>query len=512
MKTITHDHFIELNGKRVPLNVAVNSGCIIEVIKAAQSRLDAMLGRVGDVFVVHFVVQLPGYTADNTVMSRYMKSLKRRLLTKPGRKSRKRYAFTELGHLWVREKETGPAQHYHVTLMLNGRLIKHPKYLLQEYLRPAADQLGIKVSLCSGHNRVIAGDDDSYGVCLKRVSYNAKERGKGVRRDKAKDFDSGFCFVDGDKTTTSANEPSSTCKSPEPAVETDASERACDRASSTPVPAPVPTLPLSTWWGGNHASVVAHPAKPATCSLSQPVQVRDADVTGMVGSSRGPPDADEMLLPVYRAGSSRSVCGWVSGACADYATVMLVGALGGNGLDVIKVKIIGLHRVWLPLGPESSETGLPLPDMYTARGPPDMWFGRLVAGREMAVNHWAAAQNTEQYRQYRAGPVVMKVNDMHFEKRSSTKSFAVSPQQKNEQSKYLRQWAARCCHRKNRGPSTGRPRHYPCLCDGCRAIGSVRQALYNSVSPQGWTVIPADMPMEFTSSCLAALEDENNEC
>lgn len=373
MKTITHDHFIELNGKRVPLNVAVNSGCIIEVIKAAQSRLDAMLCCVGDVFVVHFVVQLPAYTADNTVMSRYMKSLKRRLLTKPGRKSRKRYMFTELGHLWVREKETGPAQHYHVTLMLNGKLIKHPKYLLQEYLRPAADQLGIKVSLCSGHNRVITGDDESYGVCLKRVSYNAKERGKGIRKDKAKDFDSGFCCAGGDETATSASEPASTCNAPESAAETDAVERACKRTSSTPDP--VPTLPLSTRCSDDHAPVVAHSAKPATIFLGQPVQLRDTDVTGMVGSNRGPPNADEMLLLVYLAGSM-AVCGCVRGARAADTPVGIVEKKGRERLRAMYLKTAGLHRGWLPLGPEASKNCLPLPDMYTARGPPYMWFGR----------------------------------------------------------------------------------------------------------------------------------------
>jgi len=196
VKKVSKDHFVSLNGMLVPLNVTEDSGCYIEVMEAAQRQLEAMQSHHRDVFVVYFLIQCPSYTSANAPISRFMKSLGKRILTSAGRRTKKRYQFRRYGYLWVREKETAAAQHYHVALMLDGKQIQNSIYLLQEYLQPAAESAEVTVSVCEGLDRVVRGDEDSYGACLKRVSYSAKERGKGARKAKAKDFSSGFRDVE----------------------------------------------------------------------------------------------------------------------------------------------------------------------------------------------------------------------------------------------------------------------------------------------------------------------------
>ncbi|MEA2119746.1 YagK/YfjJ domain-containing protein [Halovibrio sp. HP20-50] len=194
MKTTVRKHQVTIDDVTVPLNVANGSGCYLEIVQAAKRQLDAMLSYHGDVFVMYFIVQLPTYTADNTPISQLTRSLRKRLESKPAkhasRQSKKRYQFSRVGFVWAREQEHAAAQHYHVALMLDGKQVQHPKYILQEYLKPAADRLGLKISLCSQSGRVKRNDEELYGVCLKRISYSAKERGKGAREKKAKDFGS----------------------------------------------------------------------------------------------------------------------------------------------------------------------------------------------------------------------------------------------------------------------------------------------------------------------------------
>ena len=211
MKTTVREHQVTIDGVTVPLNVASGSGCYLEIVEAAKRQLDAMLSYHGDVFVMYFIVQLPDYTADNTPISKLTRSLRKRLESKPAkrssRQSKKRYQFSRTGFVWVREQERATAQHYHVALMLDGKQVQHPKYIFQDYLKPAADRLGLKISLCGQSGRVKRHDEELYGVCLKRISYSAKERGKGARKKTAKDFGSSHLQAKAD--TSGSCQPSS---------------------------------------------------------------------------------------------------------------------------------------------------------------------------------------------------------------------------------------------------------------------------------------------------------------
>ncbi len=291
MITVTHKPFIELGGRTVPLNVAEHSGCIIEAVAAGQQALDAMLSHHSDVFVVYLVVQLDKYTPDNKPISRFMRSVSNRLLSNPKRKSRKRFKFEHFGYLWTREIETAVAQHYHVALMLNGKQIKHPLYLLREYLKPAADQCGLKVSLCDGFHRVLSSDEDSYGVCMKRMSYSAKERGKGARKEKAKRFGHGFRSATSESEGQPSEQPVTTAPTP---AATEAQHVEAETSTLAEVFA-VSKSCAGKGAGEATRSVIGRTrsTKAITCGKATPKRISVGVATVRVGSSRGPPESSQ---------------------------------------------------------------------------------------------------------------------------------------------------------------------------------------------------------------------------
>jgi hypothetical protein len=121
------------------------------------------------------------YTDDNEIISQFQRKLFSSIKAK--------YRVSDIGFCWVREMERAKKQHYHYALFLDGRQIRHPNSLL--------DLVQLKWMLVGGGHvytpkncyRMIEKNhfEDKQAV-IYRLSYQAKERGKGYRAKQAKDY------------------------------------------------------------------------------------------------------------------------------------------------------------------------------------------------------------------------------------------------------------------------------------------------------------------------------------
>ncbi|KIP72782.1 hypothetical protein SN11_15350 [Vibrio harveyi] len=144
-------------------------------------QLNVMCAKYRRVFVVVFDLHMNDYTEDNQIISQFQRKLFRSIKAK--------YRVTDIGFCWVREMEKAKKQHYHYALFLDGRQIRHPNSLL--------DLIQLKWMLVGGghvhtpkncYSMILKNDFQARQQVIYRLSYHAKERGKGYRALQAKDY------------------------------------------------------------------------------------------------------------------------------------------------------------------------------------------------------------------------------------------------------------------------------------------------------------------------------------
>lgn len=150
-------------------------------LKKMITQLNIMVEKYPRVFCVVFDLHLPEYSDDNTIISK----LWRRLI--PIIKAK--YKVKDVGYCWTREQETAESQHYHCVLFLDGKQIRHPGDLL--------DIIALSWELVGGAHRHVPehcyynikhNDFQTKQALIYRLSYHAKQRGKGRRAIQAKDY------------------------------------------------------------------------------------------------------------------------------------------------------------------------------------------------------------------------------------------------------------------------------------------------------------------------------------
>ncbi len=144
------------------------------MLKAMKGQLDAMLSFRSRVLVVRLDLHVSEYTGDNRKVSRMLSKLKRWLL--------EQYQMSKVGHVWVREQERAKKQHYHLALMLDGRLVRHPSKVIkwvEQYWEFRNDPKPYTPRSC--YTMVTRRDEESYNKAFYRLSYLAKDRGKGYK-------------------------------------------------------------------------------------------------------------------------------------------------------------------------------------------------------------------------------------------------------------------------------------------------------------------------------------------
>lgn len=178
-KKVTYEEVFEMNGKKYRVNSA-KSGLYIEILSRIIQQFELAVQKWGRVFTLRFDLHSQQYDVDNSRITKFRKRLFQRL--------KRAYGFKQIGFCWVREQERSKAQHYHWVLFVDGSLIRH------------SSRINLIIKNCwecdSPNNHVpVIKRPFYFGTMIEigeevifRISYLAKARGKGRRRDQVKDY------------------------------------------------------------------------------------------------------------------------------------------------------------------------------------------------------------------------------------------------------------------------------------------------------------------------------------
>ena len=131
--------------------------------------------------MVRIDLHVSEYSGANEKVSKMIRRLEERL--------KEQYGMTDVGHIWVREMEKAKRQHYHLALMLNGHKLRHPKKLIawiEKYWTDRNEPKPYTPRAC--YTMVKRGEQETYSKAFYRLSYLAKERGKGFKDAAANNY------------------------------------------------------------------------------------------------------------------------------------------------------------------------------------------------------------------------------------------------------------------------------------------------------------------------------------
>ena len=139
---------------------------------------EAMLSHYQRVFVVRIDLHMKEYSADNKILSDFLRVHNKKLAKEYG---------CIVGQLAVREQGTSDQQHYHLALFLNGGKIKHSGKLVRELTKLWKAHCGGFVPFKTSAYMMLRGDKASIDPAIYRLSYLTKKLTK-ENNTKAKDF------------------------------------------------------------------------------------------------------------------------------------------------------------------------------------------------------------------------------------------------------------------------------------------------------------------------------------
>jgi len=181
-KHVTYSDYYELDGMIYEINTTIQSGCYTPILKSGISQLNICYDKWKRVFVYFFALHDHIQREDSKHVSNFIdKKLKPYL--------EKNYDMKQVGYLWVREQEKAKSQHYHFVLYLDGDKIQHPRILSKAlkdlWENGSNDDKTIGYVKNSFYD--VRGIEELHRA-VTRLSYLAKERGKGYRPPQSKDF------------------------------------------------------------------------------------------------------------------------------------------------------------------------------------------------------------------------------------------------------------------------------------------------------------------------------------
>lgn len=163
------------------INVTKRYGCYVSILKAIKGQMDAVQSHYSRVLVFRLDLHTQGYSGDNKKVSRLMGRLTEWL--------REKYHTDRVGYIWVREQERAKSQHYHLVIMIDGRVIQYPKKVI-EWIEHYWQQRGEPKPFTPKNCYTIIERDkpDTYQEAFYRASYLAKSRGKGYKNTTANNY------------------------------------------------------------------------------------------------------------------------------------------------------------------------------------------------------------------------------------------------------------------------------------------------------------------------------------
>lgn len=181
-KYVTRSTTYKHGGKVYRINNRPSYGVYTRILSRGLDQLEVCLSKWRRVFVIRFDLHQKFHTSKNAMVSRLRDNLLRRF----GRA----YDISEMGYLWVREQGSAKQQHYHFILFLDGDVINHSARI-SEIIRSTWEDLKVGNSMHLPKNsfyNLVEGDHILHESVVDRLSYLAKQRGKGFRPKQTKDF------------------------------------------------------------------------------------------------------------------------------------------------------------------------------------------------------------------------------------------------------------------------------------------------------------------------------------
>lgn len=178
MKTLYHQGVISSKaGYEVPVNTGDGKySSYLEILNRIDEQLAAMLSYHNKLIVVRIDLHLHEYEPHNKTMSEFVRVFMKRL--------KRIYKLKRVGFIWVRERERAKKQHYHFAVILDGNKCKHSKRII-ELAREIwqGRDFGSVPHIPKPYHLIVRGNAQSYQTTFYRLSYLAKERGKGIGKN-----------------------------------------------------------------------------------------------------------------------------------------------------------------------------------------------------------------------------------------------------------------------------------------------------------------------------------------
>jgi len=172
---------VAISGQILNINANQKNGCFVEILERIKHQMDAMLSYHSKVLIVRFDLHVNHYQPDNKLISAFVRKLRKKLKAK--------YKLNRLGYIWVREQERAKKQHYHFALIIDANKVRHPKNVIQ-LIETIWQNWLLPKPFTPKHCYYIVNRSDTpaYQEAFPRLSYTAKERGKGYKEKTANDF------------------------------------------------------------------------------------------------------------------------------------------------------------------------------------------------------------------------------------------------------------------------------------------------------------------------------------
>lgn len=182
-KHVTYSDYYQHEGIVYPIRTTKRSGCFTPILKAGISQLNIAYEKWGRVMIYFFGLHQAEKTDDSKAVSAFINDRVKYHLAK-------RYSMKEIGYVWVRETEKAKNQHYHMALFLDGDKIQHSQGLAVLLKRLWESKEGQTINYVENSFYYVTSADQlsAEDGPVNRLSYLAKQRGKGYRPPQAKDF------------------------------------------------------------------------------------------------------------------------------------------------------------------------------------------------------------------------------------------------------------------------------------------------------------------------------------
>ncbi|WP_429108593.1 YagK/YfjJ domain-containing protein [Aeromonas media] len=174
---VTYQREYRYAGVLYPINSA-KSGCYTDILQRIIEQILLMKSHYGRVLFVRLDLHHQHFGEDNELVSAFIKSARAFV--------QRRYQTRHLGFVWVREQERAKQQHYHLTLMIDGDVVRHPANLFK-VLNESWQRRGGTLSIPK-NPFIFIDNEDTLRTAIERASYLAKARGKGYQQGGAHNF------------------------------------------------------------------------------------------------------------------------------------------------------------------------------------------------------------------------------------------------------------------------------------------------------------------------------------